>query len=71
VMNAHLFRPQHHQSKFSGCIFHVSHPSFCASMSPREVKGTLIQPPGKATETKSTDALVQPVPARSNDLPLL
>jgi hypothetical protein len=40
-------------------------------MSPREVKGTLIQPPGKATETKSTDALVQPVPARSNDLPLL
>src|SRR4029079_19465759 len=38
VMNTHLFRPQHHQSKFSGCIFHVSHPSFCASMSPREVK---------------------------------
>jgi hypothetical protein len=23
VMNTHLFRPQHHQSKFSGCIFHA------------------------------------------------
>jgi hypothetical protein len=40
-------------------------------MSPREVKATLIPPPGKATETKSTDALVRPVPARSNDLLLL
>jgi hypothetical protein len=44
VMNAHLLRPQHHQRKFSGCILHVSHPSFCASMSPREVKATLIPP---------------------------
>ena len=23
VMNTHLFRPQHHQRKFSGCIFHA------------------------------------------------
>jgi len=57
-MNTNLFRPQHHQSKFSGCIFHVSHPSFCASMSPREVKVTLIPPPGTAIKDKSPDALV-------------
>jgi hypothetical protein len=38
-MNTNLFRPQHHQSKFSGCIFHVSHPSFCASMSPDRGEG--------------------------------
>ena len=55
VMHAHLLRPQHHQSKFSRRIVHVSHPSFCASMSPREVKGTLIPPPGKAIKTKSPD----------------
>jgi hypothetical protein len=42
MMHPHLFRPQHHQSKISGRIVHVQPPSFCASMSPTEVKATLI-----------------------------
>jgi hypothetical protein len=33
-----------------------------ASMSPTEVKATLIPPLGKAIKFKSADALVQPVP---------
>ena len=36
----------------------VAPPSFCASMSPTEVKVTLIPPPGKAIKDKSPDALV-------------
>ena len=61
VMNTHLFRPQHHQSKFSGRVVHVQpHLLSTRQCLPPEVNVTLIPPPGKAVRVKNPGAPAGP-----------